>query len=157
MQRRATNLVTTAETMHRLRPASLRALRALDVCPLVPIDVVVQLIGARNRVSAYQLLSRLRACGLVEARRVNLGPILGYASRRLWSLTGSGRDALRAVGVKPAQDDAAAVALLPLGPPDGSRCLPGMNGLPLRVAAVHVLAATLAANAKQRRALEVLV
>jgi hypothetical protein len=140
--------------VRKLKHASLRALRALDICPLVPIDVVVPLIGAGSRVSAYQLLSRLQRSGLVEARRVHLGLLLGDRACNLWSITESGRNALRAAGTAPAIDNAAAQELLPLGPPDGSRCQPGSRALPLRVASARVLAAMIVMQSRVGRVLE---
>src|SRR5262249_4241904 len=52
----------------RLLPASREILRVLDICPWIPIDVLVALVGARSRVSVYQALARLRAAGLVQRR-----------------------------------------------------------------------------------------
>src|SRR5918911_4120494 len=95
----------------RLLPASTRILRVLDICPWVPIDVLVPLVGARTRVSVYQALARLRKAELVQVRRVRLGPLAGDRPVGLWATTEEGRRGLpmaaaispgeRVVGIKP--------------------------------------------------------
>jgi hypothetical protein len=87
----------------RLLPASKQILRVLDICPWVPIDVLVSLAGARKRVSVYQALARLREAKLVQVRRVRLGPLAGDHPLGLWATTEQGRQALGAAA--PASPD----------------------------------------------------
>src|SRR5918911_5324570 len=101
----------------RLLPASTRILRVLDICPWVPIDVLVPLAGARTRVSVYQALARLREAELVQVRRVRPGPLAGDRPLGLWATTEQGRQALGAAS--PASpDETTARAKLLLGEPD---------------------------------------
>src|SRR5207249_1212910 len=79
----------------RLRNGALAALRLLETCPLVPVDVFVHLVGLRSRTSAYQQLARLRRGGLADVRRANLGYLLGERGVGLWMITDIGRQALR--------------------------------------------------------------
>jgi DNA-binding PadR family transcriptional regulator len=135
----------------RLLPASKSILRVLDICPWVPIDVLVPLAGARTRVSAYQALARLRAAELVQVRRVPLGPLAGDRPLGLWATTEQGRQALaRAAPASP--DETIAQAKLLLGAPD-RHTRPAVRD-PLRVAAARGLAAMFVSEATLGRRLE---
>jgi Replication-relaxation len=77
--------------LHQLRQGALRALRMLDVCPLVPVDAFVYLVGLTSQSSAYQQLARLRNTGLAEVRRVDPGYLVGERRLGCWMITDKGR------------------------------------------------------------------
>jgi len=83
----------------RLTKGALAALRLLEICPLVPVDAFVHLVGLSSRTSAYQQLARLKRAGLAEIRRAHLGYLIGERRVGLWKITDEGRQALRAAGV----------------------------------------------------------
>lgn len=83
----------------RLRSGALVALRLLEMCPLLPIDVFVHLVGLNSCSSAYQQLARLRRAGLAEVERVDLGYLLGERRIGLWNITDMGRRVLRTASV----------------------------------------------------------
>src|SRR5258708_11649711 len=83
----------------QLRNGALAALRLLEICPLVPVDAFVHLVGLSSQTSAYQQLARLKRAGLAEIRRAHLGYLIGERRVGLWKITDEGRQALRAAGV----------------------------------------------------------
>ena len=83
----------------RLRSGALAALRLLEMCPLLPIDVFVHLAGLNWCSSAYQQLARLQRAGLAEVERVDLGYLLGERRIGLWNITDMGRRVLRTASV----------------------------------------------------------
>src|SRR5215472_14957694 len=60
-----------------LRAASIRALRTLDMCPLLPVAVFARLTGAAHTSVGYQQLRRLDSAGLATMRRMDLGHLIG--------------------------------------------------------------------------------
>jgi len=97
----ASESATTGLGVHplRLRNGAIAALRLLEICPLVPVDAFVHLVGLTSRTSAYQQLARLKRAGLAEMRRAHLGYLIGERRVGLWKITHEGRQALRAAGV----------------------------------------------------------
>src|SRR5437870_2100283 len=75
----------------RLLPSSREILRTLDICPWIPVDVLVALVGTRSRVTVYQALARLTAAGLIQRRQVRLGPLAGVRPTSLWAMTSLGQ------------------------------------------------------------------
>ena len=45
---------------------ALAALRLLEMCPLMPVDAFVPIVGLNSWTAGYQQLARLRRAGLVE-------------------------------------------------------------------------------------------
>ena len=74
----------------RLRYGALRALRLLELCPFVPVDVFGNLAGLKSPSSAYQQLARLRRCGLAEVRSVHPGYLIGGRRLGCWTITDRG-------------------------------------------------------------------
>lgn len=70
----------------RLLHASREILRVLALCPCVPVDALVPLIGARSRISVYQTLARLTAAGLVEKRHARPGLLASSRPTARWAL-----------------------------------------------------------------------
>src|ERR1043165_7477536 len=81
-------------TVHQLRQGALRALSVLDMCPLVPVDAFVHLVGLTSQSSAYQQLARLRDAGLAEARPVDPGYLVGERRLGCWMIAEKGRQML---------------------------------------------------------------
>ena len=71
----------------RLRSGALAALRLLEMCPLLPVDVFVHLVGLNSCSSAYQQLARLQRAGLADVERVDLGYLMGERRIGLWNIT----------------------------------------------------------------------
>jgi hypothetical protein len=98
----------------RIGPAGRAALELLERCPRMPTDVLGVMLRHRQSVTTAQLLARLSRAGLVQYKKVSLGPLLGSRPVRVWTLTAAGdtvvsdqsRAVCRAVGgplsVKPA-------------------------------------------------------
>src|SRR5438105_174792 len=84
----------------RLRSRGLAALRLLETCPRLPVDVFVHLVGLNSSSAAYQQLARLRLAGLAEVQRVDPGYLLGERPLGLWKITALGRLALDVAGVE---------------------------------------------------------
>jgi hypothetical protein len=81
-------------TVHQLRQGALRALSVLNMCPLVPVDAFMHLVGLTSQSSAYQQLARLRHAGLADARRVDPGYLVGERRLGCWMITDKGRQTL---------------------------------------------------------------
>lgn len=137
----------------RLLPASKKILRALEICPWVPIDVLVPLVAARRRVTVYKALARLRRAELVDMQRVRLGPVIGDRPLGLWALTERRREALRASDTSSTELDLAVMANSPIGL--ASRRSRTFVNDPVRVAAARGLAAILAVESAHGRPMEV--
>ncbi len=135
----------------RLLSASKEILRGLDICPWVPIDVLVPLVGARRRVSVYQALARLRSAGLVQVQRTHFGRLVGEKALGLWATTDDGRVALRASAAVSLPEELARRAWLPLLPLERRR-RPGIDD-PVRLAAARALAWMIATEAARGRRL----
>ena len=100
--------------MPRLRESAFAALRLLEICPLMPADAFVPIVGLKSWTAGYQQLARLRRAGLVEVCRVDLSYLLGERRLGLWKTTEAGTRVLGIAGVLPVAAD---LALLPYGPP----------------------------------------
>ena len=97
--------------LHALRDSGLAALRLLEMCPLMPVDAFVPIVGLNSWTAGYQQLARLRRAGLVEGCRVNLSYLLGERKVGLWKITKAGT---QVIGIA---DDSGTCALLPYGRP----------------------------------------
>ena len=78
----------------RLRPGALRALRVLEVCPMLPADAFGPIAGLASQSGAYKQLARLRSGGLADVRDEDLGFLLGGRRCGLWSITDLGHRVL---------------------------------------------------------------
>jgi len=85
----------------RLRCSALNALRLLETCPLVPVDAFAHLAGLSSLSAAYKQLARLKSAGLVEVTRAELGYLVAERRLNLWTVSESGRRALRGSSVEP--------------------------------------------------------
>lgn len=74
-----------------LRGGALAALRVLQTCPLVPVDVFMHLAGLTSMSAAYQQLARLERAGLAEVQRVDPGYLVGERRIGCWTISGEGR------------------------------------------------------------------
>src|ERR1051326_7831553 len=105
-------------TVHQFRQGALRALSVLDMCPMVPVDAFVHLVGLASQSSAYQQLARLRDAGLADVRRVDPGYVVGERRLGCWMITEKGRQMLAlAACPRPFRQDAALVAGCGAGDP----------------------------------------
>ena len=65
--------VTTAKGGRmRLTRGALRALRVLEVCPMLPVDAFGPIVGMASQSGAYKQLARLHAGGLAEVAEEDL-------------------------------------------------------------------------------------
>src|SRR5579859_1888252 len=94
----------TASRLPRVSGGVAGALRLLATCPLLPVDVFAHLSGLRSASGAYKQLARLRAAGLIEVQRADLGYLLGERPLGLWKITELGQRILDNVSAdKPCQ------------------------------------------------------
>src|SRR5438105_13455382 len=114
----------------RLTPGALRALRVLEVCPMLPADAFRPIVGLASQSEAYKQLARLRSGGLADVRDVDLGFLFGGRRCGLWSLTDLGHRVLRCARER---------AGVNWPPENTAQSLPKRQ-LPLRVASYWVLA-----------------
>jgi hypothetical protein len=85
-----------AAPRRRPRSGALAALRLLEMCPLLPVDAFVDLVGLNSCSSAYQQLARLEHLGMADVQRVDLGYLLSERRQGLWRITNHGRLVLEA-------------------------------------------------------------
>src|SRR6266498_2037716 len=78
----------------RLRPGALRALRVLEVCPMLPADAFGPIVGLPAQSGAYKQSSRRRSGGLADIRDEALGFLFGGRRCGLWSITDLGHRVL---------------------------------------------------------------
>src|SRR6266852_2922122 len=97
----------------QLRQRALEALRLLKICPMMPVDVFVHLVGFSSAGAAYKQLARLKRSGLVEMQRADLGYLLGERRLGLWKITEEGRRTLQAVSVGHPAEGAIASGMVP--------------------------------------------
>src|SRR5690242_15242606 len=84
----------TVDCQMRLRPGALRALRALEMCPMLPVDAFGPIVGLVSQSAAYKQLARLRSGGLADVRDEDLGFLFGGRRCGLWSITDAGHRVL---------------------------------------------------------------
>ena len=142
-------------TVHQFRQGALRALSVLDMCPMVPVDAFVHLVGLTSQSSAYQQLARLRDAGLAEARRVDPGYLVGERRLGCWMITDRGRQTLGlAAWPRPVRQE----AIVREG--RGARGAHGLariseHDLPLLIATYRLLAAVVVERSARGHAVEI--
>jgi len=122
----------------RVGPAGREVLQLIAVCPRIPTDVACRLLSTRLPASTMQVLTRLRASGLVRTETVSPGPLIAERGLRLWSLTSKGEAVVAATPTIAIRNS------LPYGPPERPRDPRRQLSAALQIAAFRLLVALLA-------------
>jgi Replication-relaxation len=83
----------------RLGRSAARALRLLEICPMVPIDAFAGLMGLSSVGGAYKQLGKLRSAGLADRLQGDVGYLVSERPLALWRITEQGRRAMKTADV----------------------------------------------------------